>query len=471
MAFAAIASFWALAVLLIFEFPLAPLAVLSMLFRLKLVASAVILAFVGARTLDRLGVAGGFFLASTAAHLGIGLLVWLQFSSSEWASVAGHAKLKFFSLVTFAAVVVGARAVIDAWGVEKVFRGVLAVLTASAAVVVGLPFWVNAGLPLPPGVSFLHARYLGTFTNPVISGFAGCATASLGAVLLGRRRSGWMAFSALSLGFASMAMGFSRGPAVSFVALMAFFLVRGPGLRRLLLLIWIAAMAAVLALAFATVDWATVLNPEQGLRLISMGDLLTGNISRASLAGRSDIWTAALREYWQSPVIGQGLGEMLHIEDGPVIGTPFSRERGPGSFFRAGAHNHFLAMGGEAGIVPMMLFALGLAALARAAWTLPRSYPVDAALGIAALVTLMAMSESNIDGFSPVVFVLGVACAFVADASDKRRQAPSRRQPGRPAPPVGARLPASGADLSAHAAGNGARGQPDSGALPRATDA
>lgn len=434
MALAAIVGFWVLSVLLIFEFPMAPLPVLVFLFRVKMLAAAVILAFVGVRTLDRMGTAGSLFLASTATHLGIGLLIWLQFSSLDWADIETHAKWKISGVVLFAAVVVGARAVIDVWGVETVFRGVLAVLAASAAVVVALPAWASAGLPIPPGLNLLNFRYLGAFTNPIISAFAGCATASLGIALLGRRRSGLIGFSALSLGFASMLLGFSRGPALGFVALLVFFVLRGPGLRRFLLLVWMAVVAACLALLVTTLDLGTIVAPRQAVRLVEIGQILAGDFSSLGLGARTGFWAVAWQEYVQSPVVGHGLGEMLQMEGAPLVTSPFSELQGVVERHRrGGAHNHFLAMGGEAGIVPMALYALALTALVRGAWTLPRSYPVDAALGLAVPVTFLAVAESNIDGMSPVIFVTGVACAFVADASDKHR-----RRAARAAAPAGA---------------------------------
>lgn len=434
MALAAIVGFWTLAMLLIFEFPYSSLGTLGLRFRVKLASVAVILTFVGTRTFHRMGVAGGLFWMSTAAHLGIGALIWLQFSSLEWASVSAHAKAKAFSLVAFPAVVVGARVVIDDWGVEKAFRRILMVLMASAVVVLALPVWVLVGLPAPPGVYFHSDRYFGAFTNPTISAFAGSATACLGIALLGRRRSGLTAVSALSLGFASMFAGFSRVAAVGFAALLAFFALRGPGLRRFLLLAWMSVVAIIGLSTMAS--WAQALHIQQVLRMVQIGDLLTGSSFDVALGQRGSIWPLALREYLESPVVGQGLGAMLHIEDAPLVSSYFGEQRGIETRFRAGAHNHFLAMGGEAGVIPMMLFLLALFALARAAWTLPRSYPVDAAVGMTALIAVFGVSESNIDTMSPVLFVAGVACAFVADASDKRRPG------GRPDPHAGERRPA-----------------------------
>lgn len=427
LGWAAIVGFWVLSVLLLFEFPLAPLPVLAFLFRVKMLAVASILAFVGVRTLDRMGPAGSLFLASTATHLGIGALVWLQSSSLDWADIEVHAKSKVASVALFAAVVVGARAVIDVWGVERVFRGVLAVLAAGAAVVVALPAWTSAGLPIPPGLNLQAYRYSGMFANPILSAFSGCATASLGIALLGRRRSGLIGFSALSLGFASMVLGFSRGPALGFVVLMIFFVFRGPGSRRLLLLVWVAIIAACLTLIATTLDWAAIAHPRQALRLIAVGQILTGDLSAVTTSSlRGHIWAVAWEQYLQSPIVGRGLGEMLQMEGAPVVQSFLGLERGAPILSRAGAHNHFLAMGGEAGIVPMALYALALAALVRGAWTLPRSYPVDAALGLAVPVTFLAIPESNIDVMGPAIFVTGVACAFVADASDKHRPAVGR---------------------------------------------
>lgn len=434
MALAAIVSFWVLSVLLLFEFPVAPLPVLVFLFRVKVLAAVVILAFVGVRTLDRLGTAGSLFLASTATHLGIGALIWLQFSSLDWADIETHAKLKIYGVVLLAAVVVGARAVIDVWGVEKVFRGVLAVLAASAAVVVALPAWASAGLPMPPGVNLLHSRYLGAFTNPIVSAYAGCATASLGIALLGRRRSGLIGFLGLSLGFASMLLGLSRGAALGFVALLVIFVLRGPSSRRFLLVGWIAAVAACLTFLVTTLDFRTIVNPIQSVRLIEIGQILVGDFSSSGLTARTQFWMLGWQEYVQSPIVGHGLGEMFELEGAPPTRPIFTEQQGlTERQHRGGPHNHFLAVGGEAGIVPMVLYALALIALVRGAWTLPRSYPVDAALGLAVPVTFLAIQESNIDGMGTVIFITGVACAFLADASDKRR-----RRAARAAAPAGA---------------------------------
>ncbi len=434
LAMSAVVSFWALGVLMVFELPTLPPSAARVQFLAKAGCVAAIFAFVGVGILDRLGSAATCFVASMTTHLIIGvLLAWLQFSPSKFASMQAYIKLHVVTLATFVAIVAGARVVIDAWGTRRLFRGVLAILLASTASTVLAPAWMYAGLPRIPGL-FLHpTRFFGPFVSPMVGAFAGGATAVLGMALLDRVRAGWTAYVAMSVGLMAVILSLSKGGAIGFAAVVALFLLRGASLRRLRLLGWSALVLAGAWLGLPAIVSSGVLSTEQVFspvgRWYQVMDLLSGDWNFGAMSGRNVIWRLAWETYVQSPILGVGFGEMAALDFAPLGGLH--------DIQRAGAHNHYLALGGEAGIIPVLFFMLGLLALARPMWALQRSYATDAVAGVAVLFLLLTVAEGHVFRMLPVSFIVAVSCALVADATARERRTTNVR---RVAPGAGRRL-------------------------------
>lgn len=402
----AIAAFWTLAVLLIFEFPELPRRALRMMLLAKVGAAAVVAAHVGTGIMDRLGIPGKLFVASMVTHLAIGgALAWISLSSLEFGALRPDMKVYAVSIAAFVAVVAGARVVIGAWGFAKTFHGVLAVLTASMALNIVVPFWQYAGLPPIPGIFVHTTRFFGAFVSPMVSAFVGGATVVLGAALLARPRPGALPYVAMTLGFVGVVISFSKGGLFGVAVVLAFFLLRG-GRRRVRLLAWIAIILASLAWIFAVVQFSTLLSVGQVARWSQVIDLLAGDWSGSATSSRNLIWEVGWRTYMQSPALGLGFGAMLEMDGAPIVGMR--------RLHRAGSHNQFLALGGEAGIVPVLLFALGMLALARPAAKAPRSYATDAVAGTAVLFFPYVVVEGHVFVLQAVVFIVGVACGVAA---------------------------------------------------------
>ena len=97
-------------------------------------------------------------------------------------------------------------------------------------------------------------------------------------------------------------------------------------------------------------------------------------------------------------------------------------------FAPCGAHNLFLAMAGEAGVVPPVLFLLFLAAVLRARLRSGPSLAGDAAVGWAAVLFGDAMTTHAALIASPWnAFLIGLTCAAAAHAERSARRAGAPR--------------------------------------------
>ncbi len=410
--------FWAFALLRVFELPELPRhvpALARVVFLAQLACIVALLAFAGVQALARLGAPATLFMASSAAHLFIGgALAYLQFSSLKLSTLGGHARNHVVAGAAFVVTVLGTRMVIDKWGTDRTIRGVLLVLMLSCAVTIVMPVWLWNGFPEIPGVTLQLGQHFGAFTSPMISSFVAGSTAVIGIVMLDRKRTAGLGYLALTLGVLAVAMSFSKGGMFGFIVVFAFLVVLGGSARRWRLLAWTAIAAVVGTVVLARIDLLPLLDMSQAFKIDEFLSLLRGEVTGDVLSGRDFLWSLAWEKYAESPILGSGYGEMISLEGAPLVGARYQQARG-------GAHNHYLGLGGEAGIFPVLFFLLALLFVCRPLWTLPRSPGTDVAAGVAVLLFFVTVVESGVHVWHSSMFVVAVCCAVVADAVDKHR--------------------------------------------------
>ena len=137
-------------------------------------------------------------------------------------------------------------------------------------------------------------------------------------------------------------------------------------------------------------------------RLSEIATLLPGNqVIDSSLSERQELLVLALDETANSPLFGNGLGTIHSLGNAPYSSRGIPQ----------GAHNQYLILTGEAGIIPLVLFLLFLGSILRLRLMAPRSVVRDAAVGWAIVIGLGCMVSHNILAMRIVDFLIGLSCA------------------------------------------------------------
>lgn len=173
----------------------------------------------------------------------------------------------------------------------------------------------------------------------------------------------WLAY--LPVALSAIALSGSRGAALTTSVALAFVLWdarRSPRSFAALLL----AGAASVALASEFVPLAPV------LRMLGLAQ------ASSDLGGRGAIWRAGAEVFWSAPVVGVGAGGFPHSVM-PRLGAEYA------------AHNAFIGVAVELGMIGLLLFT-GAAAVASRALTYRRSS--EAMLTIRLLATWMVAASS-----------------------------------------------------------------------------
>ena len=124
------------------------------------------------------------------------------------------------------------------------------------------------------------------------------------------------------------------------------------------------------------------------------------------------LWRLGFEKAMEAPVFGHGFRALKHLEDAPIghHGKPL------------GAHNLYLTLLGEAGIVPLLLFLSAIVLLLRAQWGAPKSLARDATVAWIIVIALSCMIAQHLLKLEAFMFLAGlsVATGAVRSAGDRR---------------------------------------------------
>ena len=125
----------------------------------------------------------------------------------------------------------------------------------------------------------------------------------------------------------------------------------------------------------------------------------------ATLGRRVRLWRIGLDRFLESPIVGNGIHTLLHMEGAPAgyAGAP------------ADVHNLYLLLAGEAGLVPLALYLGFLWSLLRLHWTAPRSAAADTVVGWALVLALEGLSRHSLLTLGVSMFLAGLCCALAAE--------------------------------------------------------
>lgn len=364
-----------------------------------------------------LGIPGFLIVAALISYLFIGLSVALLTDFAWYAmnhpTLPFHVGLAVLIIVTAA---LGASALLRQIGVERLLKGILAILAVICTLILATPLLVDFYMPpayLSDVMDIAPNRFTGTYINPNMAGMVACYAAGLALAFLNAGRYRTFAVLVMILSSAACLLTYSRTVFFTWALLLLLFLYfstfnlyrKGTFLGVTLAM----AFGAVFFLSISNVERFLALTPDQFNRLMSMKTLdFSGNYAPNVRWG---LWDLGWSRITESPLFGHGLMRFHHLEGAGVCQFGFT----------CGVHNTYLMLWGEAGLIPPSLFLLFLSSLLWKRLTLPRSLAMDAAV---VLIFVFAMASMSTDGtvyFFWHAFILGLSCAMAAHATRESR--------------------------------------------------
>lgn len=355
---------------------------------------------------EALGIPGALILSCLLSYSGIGIVVAIvagaDLQEAQWYLVR-HVKS---ALLIFGAAV-GGRVLWRRVGGERMMRGLLVVMTASCTLILASP-WLLIVLRFPPPDGEL--RFFGSFADPNEAGLMACFTVVTVLALIesGRsRRSRVFARGALLVAVAALVSTFSRTALVvlPLVLLGSLLASRGAGRRRIARSVVLVTVAVLGVLATVDID---TLDERRVSRWNSLIDVSgSSSVEDLSLGDRTLLWSLALEQTLEAPLVGNGLGR-LHALDGAW----YNREG-----VLLGAHNQYLILAGEAGFLPLVPFVLFLVLTLQAGLRRKASWPLGVASGWAIVLTVFSMTFHGVLTYRICNFIIGLICVATAGRS------------------------------------------------------
>ena len=355
-----------------------------------------------------LGAPGLLAAAALGSYLVLGAAASIRTGAGGWEYAPRYAYL----LLGVVAAAVGAATALGRVGAEGLARGLLPLFGVASTLVLASP-WLPELSSIQPDISVLErARSAGVFGNPNAAGFAGCAAAALALPALRARRLRVPAGLALALGAAAVVVTYSRTAILTLGAVVLVFSALAHSGSRWRLPVGALALAGIAGAVFvALAAWR--------LPFLSFDQVALLAFDNASTETRFFVFDAALSRVADRPLLGSGFGEFHAMPELDPLSTCYTLD----GFVPCGAHNLFLAMAGEAGIVPPILFLLFLAAVARARLRSGPSLAGNAAIGWAIVLFGDAMTGHAALIASPWnAFLIGAICAAAAHAEGSARR-------------------------------------------------
>lgn len=359
---------------------------------------------------EALGTSGALILSCLVSYAGIGIVVSILDDADPreaWFYLVRHLK----SVLVILAAAVGGRVLWRRDGGERVVLGLLLVMTASCTLILASPWLVNV-LSFPPRDGAY--RFFGSFADPNEAGLLACLTVVTALTQIGCGRFRVFALGALLVAVAALVGSFSRTALLVLPVVLLGSLLACRGVRRKRVAGGIAILVAVLAGVLGTVDTDTMYEPQ--LNRWESLLTLTDELSRSdlALAGRLPLWSLAVEQTLDAPLTGNGLGRLHHL-DGAWI-----NEDG----ILMGAHNQYLTLAGEAGFLPLVLFAMYLLVTLKAGFGKNAIWPLAAASGWAVVLAVFSITFHGVLTYRFCAFIIGLSCAVTASCARDERPGP-----------------------------------------------
>ena len=309
------------------------------------------------------------------------------------------------NMATAAAAAGGTAAAIRLRGPERFLQGLLMLMTASSATVLFSPWlieiWVH--LPSEPG-----SRGSGVFENPNAAGIMACLAAAGAVATMRKQLVRGTGIPCALVAIAAAAGTFSRT---------AFFMLVGAGAvaaltdrrgRRVIVSLGVVTGIVGMWIA-ASGEPERRLTEDQIERWLTVREIVT-TIAAPDGNTVDRIWgerAITLRMGWkaaaENPILGQGLGSQLELENGWTTRTGR----------RIGSHNTYLLLLGETGILPLGAYVgflwMGLKRQGKGEETPLR----HAARGWTVVLAIAGLADHSLLHERHWAFIMGVIAAVV----------------------------------------------------------
>ena len=369
-----------------------------------------------------LGSPGVLLLAALIFYLFIGLCV-APATRVIWFGTDPTFPLRIgLAVLTVLATARGAFVILHQVGVERLLKGMLAVVSVTCLLILATPLLLDYVYTMPRHLTVLkwitQDRFIGTFADPNMAGVV-CSYAVVVALsLLGSGQRPWYPGLVLILGTAAGILTFSRATILTLAIVFVLFFrlpSRKSRPQQSSVVKWmIASVTSVIALLATNLE-------HLPLKITQIKRLMWfTNIDQFSKT-RFELWSLALSEIATAPFFGSGLMRFHYLKDAPLCS----------SLYPCGAHNSYLMLWGEAGIIPLLLFLLAIGSLLWTSLTLPQSSATRAVTGWTVVFALACMGFHGVP-YSPWHnFMLGLSCALLTQA---RRESYGWKSAPRPVP-------------------------------------
>ena len=374
-----------------------------------------------------LGVHGYLIVASLISYFVIGLSVFFL-TGATW-HLSGY-RLPFrlcLSVVIIVASSFGAWVVLQRIGSERLLAGILSIQTV-ACILILLSSWLAEYLNIYRTMTVSYqalaeSRFMGTFKGANSAGTMACYTVALALSLSTNGRYRVFAWGAAILGSGAAVLTFSRGAIVTLMLLYLFFLWSSVSINRLRLksvTIWlfVPCVSGLFVLALFNENYL-----DLDLMQLTRLDWFL-NLDQDQLDHRQFTWPLSISYIAESPIFGHGLS-IFH----KLVYAPPCHEEGASFEIPCGAHNSYLMLWGEAGIIPAVLFLIFTGSLFWIRLVLPKSVITDTIAGWGFVVAMAGMTADETPYYTWHNFIFGLSCAMAAHAFRESRRRKAERIP------------------------------------------
>ncbi|MCO5091035.1 O-antigen ligase [Bosea sp. (in: a-proteobacteria)] len=226
-------------------------------------------------------------------------------------------------------------------------------------------------------------RMGGVFANPNEAAAASCFAVALVLALPLRFRV--LQFAAVAMAAGAVIMTFSKGGISMLVILLGWHVVRHARGVGLVAIVLTSLLALVLvqnprALVETVTDLPLLeLDASQKDRILAVADIFGGEIDERTTTGRTVLWDFVIERALHDFPLGSGLGSAHHIVGGILELDVWQ-----------GAHNTFLMVWGESGVIPLLLLVSAMVAVVFASL-----HHAHRSLGVTCLFVLLVVMMSG----------------------------------------------------------------------------
>lgn len=360
---------------------------------------------------EAVGTPGLLLLSCLVSYAGIGIVV-ATLNGTDAAAMR-YLQNALFSILIVAGAAVGGGVALRRLGATRLLMGITLLLAASCTLMLASP-WLWDILPNPPPEGTY--RLSGTFADPNEAAITASFAVVTALALLRYGRFLTLGYGALLVGVAAAVATLSRTAiiALPIVMLVALFVARGPQRRRLVGALGIVAVAVAGVAMTVNVERFQELQIERFRSLTDLAPPVV--VDDESLAGRLPLWELGLDQALESPLTGSGLGSFHNLEGAWI--NPYGD--------LMGVHNQYLLLLGEAGFLPMILFAAFLVVTFRAGFRNEKVGVLGAVSGWALAFSLFSLTFHHLLMHWTVNFIIGLSCAIMMGSlSDEGERAGS----------------------------------------------